>query len=523
MFPALNKPIIALAALALILGSAVVLQAPRAEADLDPVQVWFLEEYGDTGDTTCGAGTDEQLTIVRFGEDTQVRSATAEDGDMVEIPSNGVLMCFQPEDTDGNVTIVSFDSTGDPEGDWQTPVCGTLDRDTNSCVDTSISVGNVVVPDGSNDLDLLAVFFDCSSVLPVTIRVIQDATTLEFTAYCGPPTGANLTIVPTTIESDPAAFNTAHSLIRVELTTSSGGAVLPNTEVDITVDRCSIGAGPTNQAERDALTDLFDNPPIEAFVALHALANTYPATGQSVSLEAFDVDTNDDGIPDHSEVLAVVHAEGCEPGPVTVTINVDRSSPLADLEAEGTITVIGPVAFITITAAPTELVCGEKAEITVSVTDALNQGVSDNTQIEVVTNFGGVLAGTGSSLFAGQPVNPLSSTTVEVFDGVGTAYLLTSVEHIGPYEVLAASTIGSIFGDALSDSPPVTSQVTVTCTLATAPDVIAPDTGTGEIRPPNTGDAGLAAGNGSATAWLPGIAGAALIALAAIAARRFAR
>jgi hypothetical protein len=120
-----------------------------------------------------------------------------------------------------------------------------------------------------------------------------------------------------------------------------------------------------------------------------------------------------------------------------------------------------------------------------------------------------------------QPVNPLSSTAVELFDGTGTAFLITSPEHVGPYEVLAASTIGP-FSGTVEDAPRVTAQATVTCTLGTAPDVIAPDTGTGEIRPPNTGDAGLADGSGSATAWLPGIAGAALIALAAIAARRLA-
>jgi hypothetical protein len=67
----------------------------------------------------------------------------------------------------------------------------------------------------------------------------------------------------------------------------------------------------------------------------------------------------------------------------------------------------------------------------------------------------------------------------------------------------------------------VTAQATVNCILGTDTVVTAPDTGTGQIRPPNTGDAGLASGP-AGSASLFAVAGATLIALVAIA-RRFAR
>jgi hypothetical protein len=211
-----------------------------------------------------------------------------------------------------------------------------------------------------------------------------------------------------------------------------------------------------------------------------------------------------------------------------------------------TITVVGPPASITVAAAPTSLNCGEKATITVTVKDSAGQNVSDRTRVELVTNFGGVIGGTTATLgpvgITGGNVYPISSSSAETFNGVATAYLLTSTDHVGPYEVVAAAG-GSVmasngylapwyapgvtstnnltpnvsayypwYGGAnslaqgmLSYSPssaPVNAQATVTCSVpgapapAVVPVVTAPRTGQGPadafaIRPPNTGDAGL--------------------------------
>ncbi|HEY8741627.1 MAG TPA: hypothetical protein VIU62_00895, partial [Chloroflexota bacterium] len=227
-----------------------------------------------------------------------------------------------------------------------------------------------------------------------------------------------------------------------------------------------------------------------------------------------------------------------------------------------TITVVGPPASITVAAAPTSLNCGEKATITVTVKDSAGQNVSDHTRVELVTNFGGVIGGTTATLgpvnVAGGQVYPQSSSSAETFNGVATAYLLTSTDHVGPYEVVAAAggsvlaTNGALapwYGNngllttnaatpsvsayfpwyaqgLLQYSPssaPVNAQATVTCAVpgapaAAAPLIAAPRTGQGPadafaIRPPNTGDAGLVATSGSnAAAYVA--AGLAVFALA---------
>ena len=71
-------------------------------------------------------------------------------------------------------------------------------------------------------------------------------------------------------------------------------------------------------------------------------------------------------------------------------------------------------------------------------------------------------------------------------------------------------------------TPVVTSQVTVTCT-AGAPAVTAPNTGTGTISPPNTGDAGLAAAGSTSNATLYVIFGAAAFAIAGLVSFGYAR
>ena len=253
-----------------------------------------------------------------------------------------------------------------------------------------------------------------------------------------------------------------------------------------------------------------------------------------------------------------------------------------------TITVVGPPASITVAAAPTSLNCGEKATITVTVKDSAGQNVSDHTRVELVTNFGGVIGGTTATLgpvnVTGGQVFPESSSSAETFNGVATAYLLTSTDHVGPYEVVAAAggsvmasngnlapwynTLGTFTNTVLNStggitsanylapafngtptvsayypwyqqgllqytpsSAPVNAQATVTCAVpgapaAAAPAIAAPRTGQGPadafaIRPPNTGDAGLAAGS-SSNAMVYVAAGVAVFALAGLASLKFA-
>jgi hypothetical protein len=93
-----------------------------------------------------------------------------------------------------------------------------------------------------------------------------------------------------------------------------------------------------------------------------------------------------------------------------------------------------------------DLICGQSKTISATIRDAGGNLVSDHTRVEFVTNYGGVLAGTGATLDPLAPgyVAPLSSTTAETYNGVATVILLTSTEHAGPYEVVI-STGGSVY------------------------------------------------------------------------------
>ncbi len=387
------------------------------------------------------------------------------------------------------------------------------------------------------------------------------------------PAALTLTATPTTVESHPAVGNVSHSLIVGVVTDKSGGYVGENYNVDWSTTGCLI-EGIDEEYYEEFVKKLFSDFDL-----------TKPVTGAAINLflgpdwdhplglkktSSSDTFVTDGsaapGYQPETRVAAILHCEGADPGTYTVTGSIDDSNYnlVTSIDATTTVTVVGPPAFINMVAEPTTQVCGEKSQILITVTDALNQAVSDHNRVELITNYGGVLGGTGSSLaFPGvNPVNPLSSSAAETFGGVATAYLLTSTNHVGSYEVVAAaggSNIGQYtvavpydyyFGKlpdndgeydddvilrkigndplvyygntGVFSTPVVTSQVTVTCTLAAPPEVTAPDTGTGTISPPNTGDAGLASSSaGSATLLV--IAGAVAFVLAGFAKFSFAR
>jgi hypothetical protein len=259
--------------------------------------------------------------------------------------------------------------------------------------------------------------------------------------------------------------------------------------------------------------------------------------------------TNTDGIISACVYVNSDLAPGVTPGKMNITVIVDASNTnyypygASNIILTASIPVVGPPASIKVAASPTSVQCGEKSTITATVTDSVGQNVSDHTRVELVSNAGATIGGTGSTLgFPGVGIaNPASSSAAETFSGIATAFLLTSTEHVGPYEVVVASG-GSVGGVVTTAQPgvaattgafstaPVSAQVTVTCALpvtaAPAPPPIieapiaAPRTGEG-IRPPNTGDAGLADASGSSWAFV--LAGAVAFALAGIASVKFAR
>ncbi len=268
-------------------------------------------------------------------------------------------------------------------------------------------------------------------------------------------------------------------------------------------------------------------------------------TGQLRQIQ--DGFTNVDGIISSCVYVNPNLAPGVTPGKINVTVIIESPQPAyytygaGNIILTATITVVGPPASIKVAASPTSVQCGEKSTITATVTDSVGQNVSDHTRVELVSNAGATIGGTGSTLgFPGVgAINPASSSVAETFSGVATAFLLTSTEHVGPYEVVVASG-GSVGGVVTTGQPgvdfttgnfstaPVSAQVTVTCALpvtaaapapAAAAPIAAPRTGEG-IRPPNTGDAGLADSNSSSALF---IVGGLVFALAGVATLKFAR
>jgi hypothetical protein len=357
------------------------------------------------------------------------------------------------------------------------------------------------------------------------------------------PDTVTVTATPSTVEIVPAVGSSAHSRILITLS-GDGMPVSEDTEVDISVPKCAIEIG-SNNPDSSPLTDSTDDGD-----------NTATASDDEDNVS--DV-TSGPNAGKASQLVAWFHADwnNCTPGDVVVTVTVEVDDG-ADIVRTVTIKVVGPPAFITATAAPDRLICGEKSTITVTVKDALQQNVSDNTRVELISNWGSVIAGTGATLgFPGTgPVNPLASSAAATYNGVAIAYLLTSNNHVGAYEVVAATggTVGFYNpwepgGEELSDpyfndfgtngldrhdyqqtnallygGAPITTQVTVTCSLPAAPvapTVTAPVTGTGSITPPNTGDAGLASSSSNAMLFV--IVGAAAFVLAGIASVSYAR
>jgi hypothetical protein len=461
----------------------------------------------------------------------------------------------------------------DDLGEFTSVICPAED---DTCTDVDgVGTDDIEVdPAGTAGADISAgilVEFDCNGEAGQTsITIDQDGVWGEFLVMCkGDASTVTVNVYPqSTIEVVPAYGNTAHALIRVIIEDASGGPVMPDTEVQFSIDRCAIEeAGVDSLDERaDAIgsgsgspssTSLIGGFP-SSWVDWHFFANeqnpdTSPlsdvfspspaiAGADSGDPGVLEIDgSDDDNIPEQSEALAIVHADmggfghsgTCAPGKLTVTVvvEVDEGS---DITKTVELNVVGPPASITVAASPSTIRCGEKATITATIKDSIGQNVSEHTRVEMITNLGGVLAGTGAVVGQAGPVVPVSSTVAETFSGVATAYLLTSDSHGGPYEVVVTAGGGTaVAGSLLSgvfSTAPISAQVTINCAAPVVapaqPTVTAPRTGdlgpVGTIRPPSTGDGGLADSSGSSWALFL-IGGVAAFTLAGLASLKFAR
>ena len=218
---------------------------------------------------------------------------------------------------------------------------------------------------------------------------------------------AGMMASPTPIEIIPMPASVSHSLVTVTLTDITGGPPVVGSEVMFMTDRCSVESSAVDsETEFESAEAVFAaysklNPDPAVAIESHASTTTGPdaSSPQVETVESFPVFS---ASGTERVVTATVlhcdegHAPGETPGPANVTAVVER--PGADIVMTVTVNVVGPPAAggLSAVADPETVVCGEKAVITVTILDEIGQTVSDHTPLEAVTNFGGVLGGTGA-------------------------------------------------------------------------------------------------------------------------------
>jgi hypothetical protein len=187
-----------------------------------------------------------------------------------------------------------------------------------------------------------------------------------------------------------------------------------------------------------------------------------------------------------------------EPGTANVQAIVEREGSPIVLQVE--IKVVGPTDEITLVLEPDELECGEPVKATATLVDEKDQPVSDGTVVQFTTvTATGVTGGTEGA----QGMD-------ETEGGVAEVILATDPTSSGTHTVAATS------GGK-------TAVATYECNGGAVAGENGDDNGNGNgtIKPPSTGDAGLATGSSSATLFV--IAGAVAFILAGLASVRFAR
>jgi hypothetical protein len=314
----------------------------------------------------------------------------------------------------------------------------------------------------------------------------------------------------TTLETNPVGSNVSNADIKVHVEDESG-TDLAGVEVlaVATTGVIETGAGctglPCTGAGGAGLTSTAASSTSGGISVSSSGVCSQTTDSNDTDLLREEVNTDTNG----NAIFVYCASSGSTLGPTTITfIAVADAAGEPDIFGTVSFTIVGPPASVTLTAAPTSLVCGEKSTINGTVRDAIGQNVSNGTPVSLVTNNGGSIAATGSS-------GALATAAPTTAGGAFQAFLLTSTQNTGPYEVVAQVTGAS--------GAQIFAQVTVTCggaAATTSPQITSPNTGTG-IRAPNTGDAGLVA-DGSSSA-LFAVAGLVAFVIAGLSTVKFAR
>jgi hypothetical protein len=371
----------------------------------------------------------------------------------------------------------------------------------------------------------------------------DDSLTIEVTCV-GEVDDMTLTADPTMVETVPVGASVEYSLIIANLVDENEDPIEGPAVVNFSTNRCEfLEEDGLSEEQFNAVAAAFDNWDINdpsTAVAINNAVATIAADADDVSNDVASFIADDDfdnlDVEEGDNIAAIIldcSDNTQAPGTATITAEIDQEG--ADIVKTVNVAVVGPPASVTAAASVASVTCGDTATIVVTVKDAAGQNVSEHTLVEAVTNFGGVLGGTGAVAAQRGLVTPVSSTVAETFNGVATFTLITSDTHVGNYNIVVAtggggtitgstSSAASILGGTFSTAV-VTANVSVACAMPAAPvapTVTAPRTGTG-ITPPNTGDAGLVSTSSGAGLSLFVIAGVAAFALAGVATLKFAR
>jgi hypothetical protein len=323
-------------------------------------------------------------------------------------------------------------------------------------------------------------------------------TGLSLKFYCkGEVDSATISATPTTVETSPVGSSKSSSIITVTAYDQDGDRINYG-EVTFTTDNCK-----------------FSNPQSGASGDL----GMSPAGGGTTVTMWTDTDSTSDknfildNPLEHDAGTAEVSLDCATgtPGTATVTAIVDRRG--ADIVLKQEITVVGPtsVTGLSLTLTPDDLECGETILATATAVDAEGQKVSDGTLLYFTTDTSSGIVGGSEGAQGG----------IATKGGEAFVHIATDPSNPGIHTVIVYALKGTILEDVVAQD-----SQTYTCDAAVAPaaPTVAPPatgTGTGSITPPNTGDAGLAAGNGSLSLVL--LAGVAAFFLAGLASIRFAR
>jgi hypothetical protein len=315
--------------------------------------------------------------------------------------------------------------------------------------------------------------------------------------FCGGQAdAAEIMANPETVETNPVGSSKSSSIITVTVEDQSG-ARIDGVTVHFTTDNCKFSNPESANADDTGIS------PAGGGTSVHTTSDS-----DSTADDNFLSDNPLEAYAGTAEV-SLDCATGT-PGTATVTAIVER--PGSDITLTQDVTVVGPTGAtgLTLTLTPDELECGETLLASVTAVDANGAPVSDGSKIYFTTD-------TTSGVVGGVEGAQGGISTV---DGEASVLIATDPSNPGTHTVIAYALKGAVGSDIVAQT-----SATYTCEGAVAPvvptvPVNPPGTGTGTISPPNTGDAGLASGNGSN---LFAIVGAVAFALVGLASVRFAR